>query len=186
MIVVENCIISEDIRDVKFCCNLQKCKGMCCVEGDAGAPLEKNEVKLLKKLLPKIKPYLTEKGLKEIENYGVSDLDVTGELCTRIIDDKDCVFLIYENDIAKCAIEKAYEEGKIDFQKPISCHLYPIRVQNYGEFSALNYHAWDICKSALIEGKERNVPLYIMLKVPLIRKFGEKWYDELISQIENK
>ena len=83
-------------------------------------------------------------------------------------------------------IRIAYEEGKIDFQKPISCHLYPIRVQNYGEFSALNYHAWDICKSALIEGKERNVPLYIMLKVPLIRKFGEKWYDELISQIENK
>jgi len=186
MLVVENCIVSEDIRDVKFCCNLQNCKGMCCVDGDCGAPLEKEEMKMLKKLLPKIKPYLTEKGLDEINKYGVSDIDITGELSTRIVDGKDCVFLTYEGEIAKCAIEKAYEEKKIDFQKPISCHLYPIRVQNYGEFFAVNYHAWDICKSALNEGVMQDLPLYKMLKVPLIRKFGEKWYDELISQIKEK
>ena len=141
---------------------------------------------MLKKLLPKIKPYLTEKGLDEINKYGVSDIDIIGGLSTRIVDGKDCVFLTYEGEIAKCAIEKAYEEKKIDFQKPISCHLYPIRVQNYGEFFAVNYHAWDICKSALNEGVIQDLPLYKMLKVPLIRKFGEKWYDELISQIKEK
>lgn len=186
MLVVGNCIVSEDIGDLKFCCNLKKCKGMCCVEGDAGAPLEKEEVKLLKKLLSKIKPYLTEKGLKEIEKQGVSDIDVTGELCTRIINGKDCVFLTYEGNIAKCAIERAFEDGKIEFKKPISCHLYPIRVQNYGEFFAVNYHAWDICSSALEEGIEKNVHMYKMLREPLIRKFGEHWYDELIMQIHHK
>jgi hypothetical protein len=186
MLVIENCIVSEDIKEVKFCCNLQKCKGACCVEGDAGAPLEKSEVKLLKKLMPKIKPFLNEKGLKEIEKHGISDIDVTGQLCTRIINGKDCIFLIYEDDIAKCAIEKAFEKGKIDFQKPISCHLYPIRVQDYSEFIALNYHSWDVCKCALEEGKEKNIPLYVMLKEPLIRRFGDKWYRELIMQIEGE
>lgn len=186
MLVVGNSIVSEDIRDVKFYCNLQNCKGMCCVEGDAGAPLEKDEVKLINKLLPKIKPYLTPKGLEEIEKEGISDIDVTGELCTRIIDDKDCVFLTYDGDIAKCAIERAYEDKKIDFKKPISCHLYPIRVQDYGEFQAVNYHAWDICESALIEGERLNIPMYKMLREPLIRKFGNHWYEELIMQIEDK
>ena len=186
MLVVGNSIVSEDIRDVMFCCNLQHCKGMCCVEGDAGAPLEKDEVKQIKKLLPKIKPYLTIEGLIEIEKAGISDIDITGELCTRIIDEKDCVFLTYDGEIAKCAIEKAYEDKVINFRKPISCHLYPIRVQDYGEFQAVNYHAWDICNSALEEGKNQNIPIYKMLKEPLIRKFGKHWYDELIVQIEDK
>ncbi len=186
MIVVENSIISEDIRDVRFCCDLQVCKGKCCVDGDAGAPLEKAEVKILKKILPKIKPYLSQEGLKEIEKKGISDLDFNGELCTRLIGTKDCVFLTYDGDIAKCAIEKAYEDGKIDFKKPISCHLYPIRIRDYGDFKALNYHAWDVCKPALLEGKKKDLPLYKMLKEPLIRMFGDKWYKKLIEQIEGE
>ena len=184
MLVVQNSIVSEDIKYVNFCCDLLKCQGKCCVEGDAGATLEKEEVKILKKILPQIKPYLTEKGIKEIEINGVSDIDITGDLCTRLIDSKDCVFLSYDGEIAKCAIERAYEDGKVDFQKPISCHLYPIRVENYGEFIAVNYHVWDVCKSAVIKGEKQKLPLYKMLKTPLIRKFGEKWYEELILQIE--
>lgn len=184
MLVVQNTIVSEDIKYVKFSCNLEKCKGRCCVEGDAGAPLEKEEVKILKKILPKVKPYLTEKGIKEIEKNGVSAIDFSGELCTRLIDDKDCVFLSYDDDIAKCGIEKAFEDGKVDFQKPISCHLYPIRLSNYNEFTALNYHVWDVCKPAIEDGEIINLPLYKMLKTPLIRRFGEKWYEELITQIK--
>ena len=184
MLVVQNAIVSEDIKYIKFCCDLQKCKGSCCVEGDAGAPLEREEVKILKKLLPKVKPYLTEKGIIEIEKNGVSDIDFTGGLCTRLIEGKDCVFLSYDGDIAKCAIERAYEDGKVDFQKPISCHLYPIRIENYGEFIAVNYHAWDVCKPALVQGEIIDLPLYKLLKTPLIRRFGEKWYQELIVEIE--
>lgn len=184
MLVVQNCIVSEDIKYVNFLCDLEKCKGSCCVEGDAGAPLEKEEVKILKKILPIIKPYLTEKGIKEIENNGVSDVDFTGDLCTRLIEGKDCVFLSYDGDIAKCAIERAFEDGKVDFQKPISCHLYPIRIENYGEFTAVNYHVWDVCRPAVIQGEKLKLPLYVMLKTPLIRKFGENWYQELITQIE--
>ena len=140
--------------------------------------------KILKKILPKVKPYLTEKGIKEIEKNGVSAIDFSGELCTRLIDDKDCVFLSYDDDIAKCGIEKAFEDGKVDFQKPISCHLYPIRLSNYNEFTALNYHVWDVCKPAIEDGEIINLPLYKMLKTPLIRRFGEKWYEELITQIK--
>lgn len=183
MLVVGNSIVSDNIKDVKFCCNLSLCKGMCCVQGDAGAPLEKKEIKIIENYYSKIKPYMTKEGIEEVDKYGIDDEDISGELCTRIIDGKDCVFLTLDNDIAMCAIEKAYLDNVIDFRKPISCHLYPIRVQDYGEFQAVNYHEWDICKSALEEGEKQGTPLYVILKEPLVRKFGQKWYDELLAQI---
>lgn len=183
MLLVGECIVSEDIKDVKFCCDLSKCKGCCCVEGDAGAPLLKEEIKIIEDRLAEIKPFMREEGVKLIEN-GFWEEDFEGDLCTKIIEGRECVFLKYENDIALCAIEQAYRQGKIDFCKPISCHLYPIRVKDYGEFQALNYHKWDICKDAV--NAKNALPLYKMLKEPLIRRFSEQWYDELIRVIEQE
>ncbi|MEE0976118.1 MAG: DUF3109 family protein [Bacteroidales bacterium] len=183
MLLVGECIVSEDIKDVKFCCDLSKCKGCCCVEGDAGAPLLKEEIKIIEDRLAEIKPFMREEGVKMIEN-GFWDEDFEGDLCTKIIEGRECVFLKYENDIALCAIEQAYRQGKIDFCKPISCHLYPIRVKDYGEFQALNYHKWDICKDAV--NSKNALPLYKMLKEPLIRRFSEQWYDELLRVIEQE
>lgn len=186
MILVGNSIVSDDIKDVKFSCNLSVCKGECCVQGDAGAPLLDNEVEIINNFLSDILPYLSDKSIKEIEKHGFYEYDISGELCTRIISNRECVFQVLEDGISYCGIEKAYREGKIDFLKPISCDLYPIRVLDYGDFSALNYHKWDICSSALEKGKKLSIPLYEFLKEPLIRRFGDKWYKELLSEIDHE
>jgi hypothetical protein len=179
MIIVGDCIISENIAEKKFCCDLGKCKGCCCIEGDAGAPLEKREISILEKIYPQVKPYMEEKGIAEVEKNGVSALDMNEELCTPLVDGRECVYVCWEDGVAKCAIEKAYLDKKIDFQKPVSCHLYPIRVDNYNDFKAVNYHEWDICECAVKLGNEVGEPLYKYLKEPLIRKFGKQWYEEL-------
>ena len=179
MIIVGGCIISENIAEKKFCCDLGKCKGCCCIEGDAGAPLEKREISILEKIYPQVKPYMEEKGIAEVEKNGVSALDMNDELCTPLVDGRECVYVCWEDGVAKCAIEKAYLDKKIDFQKPVSCHLYPIRVDNYNDFKAVNYHEWDICECAVKLGNEVGEPLYKYLKEPLIRKFGKQWYEEL-------
>ena len=184
MIVIDNTIVSEDIRDIRFCCDLEKCRGACCIEGDAGAPLEEEEISLLEDYIDKIIPYMREAGVDVIKRTGVFDYDSSGEFVTPLINDRDCVFVYYENSIAKCAIEKAYEENKIDFQKPISCHLYPIRISNHKDFEAVNYHKWFICQPARTLGKKLNIPLYKFLKEPLIRKYGEDWYVKLLDKIE--
>lgn len=186
MLVVGNSIVSEDIKDVKFCCDISLCKGMCCIEGDYGAPITKQEQKIIKNYLPIILNYLNDEEKQEIREKNFFDFDQENNLCTRIIKGKDCVFVTKnEKGVPICAIQKAYIEKKIDFIKPISCYLYPIRVSDYGEFSALNYHKWNICKSALILGQKENIPLYKFLKEPLIKRFGEKWYNELLEQIED-
>lgn len=185
MIVIDNTIISEDIRDVRFCCDLEKCRGACCVEGDAGAPLEEEEISQLEDYIDRIKPFMQESGIEVIENSGVFDYDMNGEYVTPLISDKDCAFVFYENNIAKCAIEKAYENKKISFRKPLSCHLYPIRIKNYAGDDAVNYHKWAICQPACAKGKEINLPLYKFLKDSLIRKFGEEWYNKLVQNIES-
>ena len=179
MIIVGDCIISENIAEKKFCCDLGKCKSCCCIEGDAGAPLEKREISILEKIYPQVKPYMEEKGIAEVEKNGVSALDMNDELCTPLVDGRECVYVCWEDGVAKCAIEKAYLDKKIDFQKPVSCHLYPIRVDNYNDFKAVNYHEWDICECAVKLGNEVGEPLYKYLKEPLIRKFGKQWYEEL-------
>lgn len=183
MLLVGECIVSEDIKDVKFCCDLSKCKGCCCVEGDAGAPLLKEEIKVIGDLLEEIKPFMCEEGLEMLEE-GFWEKDFDGDLCTKIIDGRECVFVKYENGVALCAIEQAYNQGKIGFRKPVSCHLYPIRVKDYGEFQALNYHKWEVCKDAV--NREGALPLYKMLKEPLVRRFSEQWYDELERVVEQE
>jgi len=184
MIVIDNTIISEDIRDIRFCCDLKKCKGDCCVEGDAGAPLEEEEISQLEDFIDEIKPYMTNEGIKVIESNGVFDFDENGEYVTPLVNNRECVYVYFENGITRCAIEKAFEEGKINFQKPVSCHLYPIRITKHKDFEAVNYHKWFICQSACTLGKDINLPLYKFLKEPLVREYGEGWYSKLVEKIE--
>ncbi|MBS1572720.1 MAG: DUF3109 family protein [Bacteroidetes bacterium] len=186
MIEIENKLISEDLFSEEFVCNLSKCKGACCVEGDIGAPLEKEETTILEKIYAKVKPYLTEAGKKAIEEQGTWVIDPNdGDFVTPMVEDRECVYVTFdENGITKCAIEKAYEDGAIDWQKPISCHLYPIRAQKYSTFEALNYHEWSICSDACTLGKELQVPVYRFLKTPLIRKYGEEFYNMLSQAAE--
>ncbi len=173
-------IVSEDIIKKDFMCNLSACKGACCIDGDAGAPLEKEEVGILKELYPKIKPFLRKEGIRAIEEQGTSITTEEGELETPLINGGDCAYVIFdENKVALCAIEEAYNQGEVSWKKPISCHLYPIRVRNYTEFSAVNYHKWQICDDACALGEELKVPIYKFVKEALIRKFGQDWYDEL-------
>lgn len=173
-------IVSEDIIEKDFVCNLSACKGACCVDGDAGAPLDKEEVIILEEIYPKVKPFLRKEGIKAIEKQGTSITTEDGELETPLIDNADCAYVIFdENDTALCAIEEAYNQGEVTWKKPVSCHLYPVRVKDYSEFSAVNYHKWYICDDACSLGKELQVPIYKFVKEALIRKFGEDWYMEL-------
>jgi hypothetical protein len=173
-------IVSEDIIEKEFVCNLGACKGACCIEGEAGAPVTKEETKILEDIYSQVKPFLRPEGIKAIEEQGVyikTDLD---ELETPLVKGKECAYVTFtENGTASCGIEDAYNAGKISFKKPISCHLYPVRVQEYSEFSAVNYHKWPICNDACILGKSLQVPVYKFVKDALIRKFGENWYAAL-------
>ncbi|MFN8357310.1 MAG: DUF3109 family protein [Spirosomataceae bacterium] len=187
MILIDNTAISDDVADQFFVCDLSKCKGACCVEGDAGAPLEVSELPILDKIFSKVKPYLTEAGIKAIEEQGRYLKDADGDYETPTVNGRECAYAIYdERGILKCAIEQAYNDGKIDFKKPISCHLYPIRVTKYEHYHALNYDRWHICKPACSHGESLKVPLYKFLKAPLTRAYGEEWYAQLVNQIEAK
>ena len=185
MIQIDDKLISEDLFSEEFVCNLAKCKGICCVEGDAGAPLDEDETKILDEIYPKIKPYLRPEGIQAIEEQGTYTLDFEGDLVTPLVNNAECAYVIFdEKGYTKCAIEKAYEDGVIAWQKPISCHLYPIRITEYSNFSAINYHEWDICSDACTLGKELGVKVYQFLKKPLIRKYGEEFYQTLSEAAE--
>ena len=185
MIQIDDKLISEDLFSEEFVCNLAKCKGICCVEGDAGAPLDEDETKILDEIYPKIKPYLRSEGIQAIEEQGTYTLDFEGDLVTPLVNNAECAYVIFdEKGYTKCAIEKAYEDGAIDWQKPISCHLYPIRITEYSNFSAINYHEWDICSDACTLGKELGIKVYQFLKKPLIRKYGEDFYQTLSEAAE--
>ena len=180
MLQIDDTIISLDLLDEYFVCDLATCKGICCIEGDAGAPLEKDEVKVIEELLPVIWDDLSEKSKEIIRKQGVSYIDWDGESVTSIVDGKECVFTqIDETGMCTCVIEKAYREGKTDFYKPISCHLYPVRLQKYNEFLAVNYHHWSVCNCARRLGKKEKIPVYQFLKEPLVRKFGTLWFEQL-------
>lgn len=180
MIQIDDKLISEDIFSEEFVCNLSKCKGACCVDGDTGAPLEKSELSILEEIFPKIKSYLRPEGVLAIEEQGTHIIDFEGDLVTPLVDNSECAYVIFdEKGWTKCGIEKAYEDGVIDWKKPISCHLYPIRVTEYRTFSALNYHEWPICDDACTLGKELQVPVYKFLKEPLTRKYGAEFYETL-------
>lgn len=187
MIVVDKTIISEDIKRACFVCDLSKCKGACCIEGDAGAPLEEEEISVLEDSLEYIKPYMRPEGIEEVKRNGVFDFDDHNHYVTTLVNGKECAFVVFnEQGIAGCAIEKAWKDGKINFRKPISCHLYPIRVSQYRDFEALNYHEWHICKPAVENGKKLKVPLYQFLKDAIIQKYGEKYYQEFMSHMIEK
>ncbi|WP_114783263.1 DUF3109 family protein [Botryobacter ruber] len=186
MIVLQNTVISDDIRDNFFVCNLEKCKGACCVEGDLGAPLEVEELEILEENYEKIKPYMSGAGKLAVEQHGLYEMDFEGDYSTTIIEGRECAFALYDNGILKCAIEQAYLDGKIDWKKPISCHLYPIRITKYDGFDALNYDRWGICSAACSFGEDLGVRVYQFLKEPLIRKYGEGWYSELEQLMEEE
>jgi hypothetical protein len=184
MIEVQNTLVHEDVISESFVCNLNKCKGICCV---AGAPLDHAEKAILEEVYPKIKHLLAPKGIEAIEAYGTSVLDLDGDLTTPCVDgNKECAYVTFENGITKCAIEKAYEQGLVNWPKPISCHLYPIRITQYPEFEVLNYDRWSICSDACSFGRELKVPVYQFLKGPLTRKYGEAWYQQLEEQVADR
>ncbi len=179
-------IISEDIIEKEFVCNLSACKGACCIEGEAGAPVTEDETEILKEIYPKVKPFLRTEGVQSIEEQGTYIKTAQGELETPLVNGKECAYVTFtENGTASCGIEDAYNAGEVDFRKPISCHLYPVRIQDYSEFSAINYHRWPICDDACTLGKELQVPIYKFVKDALIRKYGEDWYAELEKVAEN-
>jgi len=172
-------IVSEDIIEKDFVCNLSACKGACCIDGDAGAPLDKEEVEILKDIYPKVKPFLREEGIKAIEEQGTSIVTDFGDFETPLIDGADCAYVAFDDKgTALCAIEEAYNQGEVAWKKPVSCHLYPVRVKEYSSFAAVNYHKWYICDDACSLGKELQVPIYKFVKEALIRKFGEDWYAD--------
>jgi hypothetical protein len=180
MIQIDDKLISLDIFERHFICDLPKCMGACCVEGESGAPLEDEETAILEAVFPHIKPMLSPKALEEIEKKGVWEVDVDGDKVTPIINGKECVYTYFdEKGVCKCTIEKAYYEGLIDFKKPISCHLYPIRVSKYSDFEALNYHQWPICGPAKLLGTEKGVPIFKFLQEAIIRKYGKPFYHEM-------
>ncbi|MAO07946.1 MAG: hypothetical protein CL596_04460 [Alteromonas sp.] len=173
-------IVSEDLIEKDFVCNLNACKGACCVEGEAGAPVTEEEVAILREVYPKVKSFLRPEGIAAIEAQGTHIVSELDELETPLVDGKECAYVTFnERGFASCGIEEAYNAGIINFKKPISCHLYPVRVQQYSEFAAVNYHKWPICDDACTLGKELKVPVYKFVKEALIRKFGEHWYAQL-------
>ena len=185
MLQIQDVVVSFDVLKEKFLCDLSACKGACCIEGDAGAPVELDEVEKLEEVLPLIEDELSPEARAVIDEQGVVYVDQEGDLVTSIVNGKDCVFTCYDDKgCCYCAIEKAFREGKTDFMKPVSCHLYPIRVKDFGEFKGVNYNRWDVCKAAVLLGQKENLPVYKFLKEPLIRKFGAEWYVELETAVE--
>ncbi len=187
MIVINDTYISDDVADKFFVCHLDKCKGACCVEGDLGAPLEMEELLVIEDILDEVKPYLSVQGIEEIKKQGPYIKDWEGDFSTSTINNRECVFSIYDaGGVLKCGIEQAYLDGKISFRKPISCHLYPIRITKFDDkYETINYDRWSICSPACDYGAKLGVPLYKFLKDPLTRKYGENWYNELVLKIEN-
>ena len=184
MIFVKNTLISKEILEKKFVCDLKACKGACCVEGESGAPLEKKEILDIKNSFGKIKKRLSKQSLEQIKKEGMYVELQNGELETPLNNGKECIYSIKKNGLTKCVFEESYNKGEINFKKPISCHLYPIRIEKQNIFDKLNYEHWSICNHACSLGEKLKVPVYIFLKEALIRKYGKDWYQDLISKIE--
>ena len=179
MIQIGEVLVSFDILEKKFCCDLAACKGACCVEGDYGAPLEEEEIEEIRREYDRITAYMKPEGIRSVEEQGLAVRDCDNEWGTPLIDGKECAFAIEENGSCWCAMEKAWTEGKSRFRKPLSCHLYPIRIARYVSFEALNYHKWSVCQGAVLKGREEGVPVYVFLKDALIARYGKEWYAEL-------
>ncbi len=180
MIIIGNCILSDELMEEQFICDLPACLGACCVEGDSGAPLEEEETRVLESVLGRVSAFMIPEGIEAVNRQSCWVRDSDGDLTTPLVEGKQCAYVFFDGKgVAKCSIEKAFEEGLIDFRKPLSCHLYPIRIKKYPHYDALNYHRWPICEPARAFGSSRGVPVYRFLKDALIRKYGSGWYEEL-------
>ena len=180
MIQIGKTILSFDIFESHFLCELSVCKGACCVDGDSGAPMTEEEALMIETYYPDFEKYLSEENRQEVEIQGTSVIDKDGDLVTPLHNGRECAFTFFDEDgITKCAIEKAFLKGEIPFRKPVSCHLFPIRITEYSDFDALNYQQIGICQPGRECGSKNKLPLYQFLKEPLIRKYGEEWYKEV-------
>lgn len=177
-------VVSEEILEAEFVCDLNACKGACCVAGSSGAPVEGDERAVLDRLYPKIKPYLRPEGRRAIEAQGTYVRGEDGDWETPLVDGAECAYAIFEDGKALCGIEAACKDGAISWKKPVSCHLYPVRVREYSSLTAVNYHRWHICDPACTLGQSLRVPVYVFVKEALIRKFGEAWYRDLEAVAE--
>ncbi|MBI3142207.1 MAG: DUF3109 family protein [Bacteroidetes bacterium] len=181
MLLHQEVLISLDVLEKEFVCNLQACKGACCVEGEYGAPLRQDEVDRLKSVLEQVRPYMEPAALAVLDREGFSEWDGEGELSTKCLPGGACVFATKVGGMYQCAIELAHKAGAMSFRKPISCHLYPIREVPMGEYVALNYHKWHICQPACKLGKSLSVPVHAFLAEALTRRFGQEWYQGLVE-----
>lgn len=180
IIEIDDILVSSDIFTEEFCCDLDACKGICCVEGDAGAPVTLDEIGDIEDALDTVWDDMSASAQAVVDKQGVAYTDRDGDLVTSIVGGKDCVFTCYEGDCCLCALERAYRSGKTGFCKPISCALYPIREKRLGNgMIALNYNRWDVCRDAVKKGRELHLPVYKFLKEPLIRRFGAEFYEKL-------
>ncbi|WP_300287059.1 DUF3109 family protein [uncultured Alistipes sp.] len=180
MIQIDDKIVSLDLLTETFCCDLRRCKGICCVEGDSGAPLELDEGDRLEAEYEAYKPYMKPEGIEAVERQGFIVVDADGDYTTPLIDGRECAYSFEENGVTMCAVERAYKEGRTDFVKPVSCHLYPIRVSVFGNGTlGLNYHRWEVCRTAREAGRRYGVPVYRALREPIVRRFGEAFFEAL-------
>ena len=185
MLQIQDTLVTLDLAERFFCCDLDKCLGACCIEGDAGAPVTEAEVEEIKKALPAIEEEMLPRAIEEVKEHGVAYIDEEGDLVTTILDGRNCAFTCYAPEgICLCALEKAYREGRTQWKKPTSCSLYPLRITEYPTFTAVNYHRWDICRDAEALGKAKGIRLYQFLKDPLTERFGAEWYAELCEACE--
>jgi hypothetical protein len=187
MLIVGDTLVSEELLEEHFVCDLNACRGECCVQGESGAPLTQDELPVLEEIYDKVKPYMRPEGIKAIERDGLYTVDSDGDFVTTLVSaGKECAFVTFDDKgIAKCALEQAYNDGVTTWKKPVSCHLYPVRLVKLPDFTALNYHRWQVCSPACELGKALKVPVYKFLREPLIRRFGEAWYKELEAVAEN-
>lgn len=185
MLQIQNTIVTLDLAEEFFCCDLEKCLGACCIEGDAGAPVTIDEVAKIEEVLPVVEPEMLPRAVEEVRQNGVAYVDQEGDLVTTILDGRNCAFTCYApGGICLCALEKAFREGKTGFKKPASCSLYPLRLTTYPTFTAVNYHRWKICRDAVANGRKKGIRLYQFLRGPLTERFGQEWYDELAQVCE--
>jgi len=185
MLQIQDALVSLDLAEQFFCCDLDACLGACCIEGDAGAPITAEERKKIEEILPAVADDLLPRARETVEREGVSYIDEEGDLVTTIIDGRNCAFTCYGKDgMCLCALERAYREGRTSWKKPASCALYPLRLTEYPTFTAVNYHRWKICRPAETLGRKLGIRLYQFLKQPLIDRFGQEWYDELVLACE--
>lgn len=179
MIEIGKTLVSLDVFQKQFVCDLAACKGACCVHGDAGAPVEEHEIGEMEESLAVVRTYMRPEGIAAIEKQGTVTIDDEGEVTTPLVNDGECAYVTFDADgTAKCAFEQAYRDGKISFYKPVSCHLYPIRIKQYQRFDAVNYDRWDICKPACDCGEKLAVPVFKFVKTALVRKYGEEWFEQ--------